>query len=54
MILYFLYQKQYREKMGTTTNNIPDIISNEKEALKTYRLHVGEKKGSCSFLENSH
>lgn len=30
--------------MGTTTNSIPDIILNEKEALKTYRLHVGEKK----------
>ena len=44
MILYFLHQKQYREKMRTTTNSIPDIISNEKEALKTYRLHVGGKK----------
>lgn len=44
MILYFLHQKQYREKMGTTTNSTSDTISNEKEALKTYRLHVGGKK----------
>lgn len=44
MILYFLHQKQYREKMGTTTNSTPNIISNEKEALKTHRLHVGKKK----------
>ena len=50
MIPYFLHQKQYREKMGTTTNSTPDIISNEKEALKTYRLHVGEKKKSVLFI----
>ena len=30
--------------MGTTTNSTSDTISNEKEALKTYRLHVGGKK----------
>lgn len=30
--------------MGTTTNSTPNIISNEKEALKTHRLHGGEKK----------
>ena len=50
MILYFLHQKQYREKMGTTTNSTPNIISNEKEALKTHRLHVGKKKSVLFIL----
>lgn len=50
MILYFLHQKQYREKMGTTTNSTPNIISNEKEALKTHRLHGGKKKSVLFIL----